>query len=286
MTINSVDSFVSAKTWLVPYIKNEQVSYNYMPTVSFGAQPAYPNSFGTFGYTGSIPTGGINITGAYTGGWYTVPDAPPGKQNYLISIHGWKRTNAVKEVLCDILWACTGANNASTSVGIYSSSFPARDTNGTNLGSGVYLGVTNIIKVSSTSNTNYSGATVEYTNSDGVPNRTGTTYNFASMGQTTMAQSVFWPIMLQEGDVGVRSVQRWFFKGLALSNFDKSLYLIAYRPLAEYFPTSSSSIAPVYGTMADNGMPILYSGCSLLFISYNNNTYGINGSFFLRLAQG
>lgn len=124
--------------------------------------------------------------------------------------------------LCDRLWHNGGFTITSTSAqNITSPTWPARDDSGSTNGVGVLLGV----EVSSATGTGTPTITVGYTNSSNTSGRTGTNIH------TTVANSGagrFYPIGLQAGDVGVRSVQSLTLSATWTSG---TINLVAYRIL-------------------------------------------------------
>jgi hypothetical protein len=151
--------------------------------------------------------------------------------------------------LCDRLWHNGGIAIASTSVqSIVSPTWPARDVAGSTNGDGVVLG----LEVSAATGAGTPTITVSYTNQAGVAGRTGT-----NIIATTASASAgaFYPIGLQSGDTGVRSVQSIQLSATWTSG---TINLVAYRVLA----TLESPIASV-GTAIDpltGGMPRLFDG--------------------------
>ncbi len=156
---------------------------------------------------------------------------PPGGQDaYLayMQMQGTQAANTAGDImLCDRLWA-SGALSASvlTAQAITSGPFPARDENGSTDGVGVYL-------LAEVTTTNIAGGsadtfiTVNYTNSAGITNRTGTS-QYASVARN-LPGSYF--IGLQDGDVGVRSVQSFQMVGTT-ANSAGVYSLVALRPIA------------------------------------------------------
>jgi hypothetical protein len=95
------------------------------------------------------------------------------------------------------------------------------------------------------------GITVKYTNSAGTSNRTGTNARPTISGSQTGA---FYPIALEAGDNGVRSVQSIQLDATWTSG---TFHLVAYRILATAFSVAQGAgqdlITPVTG-----GLPRLY----------------------------
>jgi hypothetical protein len=127
-------------------------------------------------------------------------------------------------MLVDRLWHNSDLDRTSiTAQTVNSVAWPARDINGSTNGEGVYLA----IEISTTMGTGAPTITVSYTNSAGTAGRTGVSF----LPTRASAPAGHWfPIGLEEGDTGVRSVQSvtfsvsWGSAGV--------LHLVAYRPIA------------------------------------------------------
>lgn len=289
MAINSIDKFVSATTWLVPFVYNFSNPSSNSPASSLASLAySYSNShsFGYFGVSGAIPTGGIAISGQYTG-CYAVPDAPAGKDNYFLGVHGYNAGNHTRQTVADLLWFCTGSSNNYSQAGIFSVPFPARDASGTTSGHGVYIAATFLSYNNSSTFgiTAWTGMSIVYTNSKGESNRTGHTNRvLANVGN--IGNGIFLPFNLQDDDVGVRSVERWNWNRMGSSALDNSFKLVAYRPIADIHGTSTDSSAVVTSSITDNGLPILRSGSSLFIITYNIGYATTSRHLMMRFAQG
>jgi hypothetical protein len=137
-------------------------------------------------------------------------------------------------MLVDRLWHNSGINATSTSLqNINSVPWPDRDINESVNGEGVYLALENSSATTNSLDSLGYTVTVTYTNSDGVPARTGTTIDMGyitSAGNNFVRQGSWIPISLQAGDTGVQSVQT-----IQLSSSYGAgpvLHLVAYRPIA------------------------------------------------------
>jgi hypothetical protein len=157
-------------------------------------------------------------------------------------------------ILCDRLWQNSGFTITSTgSQTINSVAFPARDQDGSTNGNGVILGV----EISGATGSGTPTITVGYTNSANAGSHSAT-----NVVPTVASSAVgaFYPVGLQAGDVGVRSVQT-----LTLSNSWSSgvMHLVAYRILARLDLSAanvSNSLDAVTGGMPrmhDNSVPFL-----------------------------
>lgn len=178
----------------------------------------------------------------------------------------------------DRLWENSGIDRTLTSAQtINSVTWPARDLNGSTNGEGVYLA----LEVSTAMGTGTPTITVSYTNSSGTSGRTGTGIF------TTVASSVqgsWWPIGLDAGDTGVRSVQSITFS--ATWGTAGVLHLVAYRVVA----LTSNMRVPQVAVNEDAltmAMPQLWNNTVLqpiMFPGGNGSLAG--GTFNLTYTQG
>lgn len=149
-------------------------------------------------------------------------DNPASGNTYLARFCG-SATQAGQLLLVDRLWHNGGFTITSTSAQtVNSATFPARDRDGTTDGKGVLLGV----EVSAACGAAAPTITVSYTNSAGTSSRSATNW-FATANSP--AAGSFFPIGLQAGDLGVRSVQSLT---LSASWVSGTINLVAYRVLA------------------------------------------------------
>lgn len=179
-------------------------------------------------YIGGMPGAAAAPTPGLSGAALTtyagqLPFADPSSGNaYLARLHA-SATVAGQLLLCDRIWHNSGFTITSTGAQTVDSvAFPARDANGSTNGSGVLLG----IEVSAATGAGTPTITIGYTNSDNTASRTA-----ANIISTVASSAIgaFYPIGLQAGDSGVRSVQN-----LTLSTTWTSgtIHLVAYRVLA------------------------------------------------------
>lgn len=126
--------------------------------------------------------------------------------------------------LCDRLWHNSGFTITSTGAQtVNSATWPARDANGSSNGVGVLLGV----EISTATSSGTPTITVGYTNSANSSGRTATN-SFPTAASAAIGS--FFPIGLQAGDVGVRSVQTLTLSATWTSG---TMHLVAYRILAK-----------------------------------------------------
>lgn len=138
-------------------------------------------------------------------------------------------------LLCDRLWHNSGITITSTGAQAISSvAFPARDANGSSNGASVLIGV----EVTTQTGAGTPTLTLDYTNQAGTAGRTAT--NIVATGASSIVGS-FYPIGLQAGDTGVRSIQNYTQSATWTSG---AVSLVAYRILARLeFPASGQGNA-------------------------------------------
>jgi hypothetical protein len=125
-------------------------------------------------------------------------------------------------LMADRLWHNGGFTITSSSAqSITSPTWPARDEDGATSGKGVLIG----LEVSATVGAATPTITVAYTNSAGTASRSG--INVVATASAA-ATGTFYPIGLQAGDIGVRSVQSMT---LSASWISGTVNLVAYRPV-------------------------------------------------------
>jgi hypothetical protein len=173
-------------------------------------------------------------------------------------------------LLCDRLWHNGGFTiTSATSQTVNSAAFPARDNDGSTNGVGVVLGM----EISATCGAAAPTITVGYTNSANTSGRTATN-SFATANSP--AAGSFFPIGLQAGDSGVRSVQS---VTLSVSWVSGTMNLVAYRVLAA-IPLAGAFIPNAVDALT-SGFPRLYNGAVpfLMFIPNTTTTSNISGVY-------
>ena len=193
---------------------------------------------------------------------------PVSGNSYLFRLGG-QATIAGTLLLCDRIWHNGGYTITSTSAqNSTTPTWPARDALGTTDGVGVLLGLEISVSCGAAAPT----LTVSYTNSAGTSGRTAT--NWFPTANSPAAGS-FFPIGLQAGDVGVRSVQSLT---RSVSWVSGTINLVAYRPLA-YLELTSAQV-PNAVDFLTGGFPRLYNGTTpfFLFIPSTTTTSNISGS--------
>lgn len=202
------------------------------------------------------------------------PNAPGGQATYVARLMAQMNV-AGQLLLCDRLWQNSGITITSTgSQTVNSVAFPARDDNGSSNGAGVLIGV----EVSSVTGTGTPTLTVGYTNSAGTSGRIATNLI------TTVGSSVtgaFYPIGLQSGDSGVRSIQTYQQSATWTSG---TIHLVAYRVLARLgLPVAN---APYSMDLITGGQPKAWNDTVpfLICVPGSSATSTINGHIIWSIA--
>lgn len=196
---------------------------------------------------------------------------PVSGNSYLARLQGGA-TIAGTLLLCDRLWHNGGFTiTSNTAQTINSAAFPARDNNGSTNGEGVILG----LEISAAAGAAAPTITVSYTNSDNTASRTAT--NSFPTANSPAAGS-FFPIGLQAGDKGVRSVQSLT---LSVSWVSGTMNLVAYRVLAALELTGA--FVPNAIDALTSGFPRLYDGSVpfLIFIPSTTTSSNISGQMIV-----
>jgi hypothetical protein len=168
-------------------------------------------------------------------------------------------------ILADRLWHNGGFTiTATTAQTVNSATWPARDIAGTTNGDGVVLG----LEISAAAGAAAPSITVSYTNQAGTSGRTGTN-SFPTANSPTAG--AFYPIGLQSGDSGVRSVQSLT---LSASWVSGTMNLVAYRPLAA-IPVGAAFV-PGVGDILTLGSPRIYDSSCLFLLFVPNTTTASN----------
>lgn len=195
--------------------------------------------------------------------------ADPGSGNTYLARMTGQATQAGVLMLVDRLWHNGGFTITSTSAQtVNSATWPARDATGTTDGAGVLLG----LEVSAACGAAAPTITVSYTNSAGTSGRSATNW-FATANSP--GAGAFFPIGLQAGDLGVRSVQSLT---LSASWVSGTINLVAYRPLA--FLDLVAGSVPNALDMLQAGMPRMFNGTvpALIFSPVTTSNTIVQGS--------
>lgn len=174
-------------------------------------------------------------------------------------------------MLVDRLWENSGIDRTlTTAQTINSVTWPARDNNGSTNGEGVYLA----LEWSTAPGTGTPTITVSYTNSAGTSGRTGTGILTPATG-TVIGQ--WWPIGLQAGDTGVRSVQSitfsvsWGTSGVC--------HLVAYRPVCVFSNTRLGMLTS-YEDAVTMAMPQLWGNSVLMPVHVPGGNGNVAGGLY------
>lgn len=178
--------------------------------------------------------------------------------------------------LLDRVWHNSGINTGiTTAQTVNSVAFPPRDINGTSNGEGFFIG----LELSAAATAGTPGFTILYTDSLGVSNRTAS--GFISTTATAVPGS-FYPMILGQGNTGVRSIQ-----SITLSTTWTSAvaHLVVYRVLA----VASNNTTRTYGEgdPISSGFTRLYDNTVPFLITMPASTvtsFGLYGD--LVLTQG
>ena len=212
--------------------------------VSYWAQAGHP---GAGAYDATLSGVALSSTAAQVAGQINFSD-PVSGNSYLARLQA-SATVPGTLILADRLWHNGGFTITSAAAQtVTSGAFPARDNSGTINGAGVLLG----LEVSAACGAAAPTITVSYTNSAGAAGRSATN-SFATANSPQA--SAFFPIGLQAGDIGVKSVQSLT---LSASWVSGTINLVAYRPLVAL--ELSGAYIPNAVDALTSGMPQLFNG--------------------------
>lgn len=228
---------------------------------------------GAGAFDGTLNGVTLSSTSALVNG--QIPFYDPGAGNsYLARFVGYAGVAGVL-LLCDRLWHNGGYTGSSTSAqNSTTPTWPARDNAGATAGDGVLLG----LEVETAGSTNAPTITVTYTNSGGTGSRTGA---FGVATTATAAAGSFFPITLQAGDTGVKSLETI---QLSASWGTAVIHMVAYRVIAALelpfggLPNAVDALT--------SGMPRMFNGSVpfLAVIPTNTTASAIGGA--MTVTQG
>jgi hypothetical protein len=157
-----------------------------------------------YGANGAAGTSLVSNASVTTPGYLPIPATETGQRLYLAGIQGMQRGQRGTVIVIDRLWHSqdTAIVMATTTAQtINSNIFPVRDLDNSANGRGVFLGIE--VSAADTGNAaNVTTITCTYVNSAGDLDRTATLNLFPA----TCRRSWFGMFTLQDGDLGVRSV--------------------------------------------------------------------------------
>jgi hypothetical protein len=217
---------------------------------------------------------GVALTAPVTG---QIPFPNPVSGNsYLARFQAQSQAVSDTVILADRLWHNGGFTITSTSAqSITSPTWPARDIAGSTNGDGVLLAV----EVSATVGAATPTITVSYTNQSGTAGRTAT--NIFTTGSGASA-GVMYPLSLQTGDTGVRSVQSLT---LSASYVSGTINLVAYREIARLQLTPDGKSVAI--DALTGGFPRMYDGSvPYMFLSTLAGAAARAMSGHVTIAQG
>lgn len=233
-------------------------------------------------YAVGIPSAAVAPTPGISGAALTsyagqIPFTNPsaGQNTYLARFSAFPTAQGGTIMLADRLWHNSGITITSTTAQTVNSvTFPARDNNGSTNGEGVFLGV----EVSTATGAGTPTITISYTNSDNTSGRTATNIYGTS---ATSAIGTFYPIGLESGDKGVRSIQSITLSATWTSG---TIHLVAYRPLVSITSIAAGSCNTV--DALTSGLPRMYDN-TVPFLIYTPNTTTSTGLIgTMTVAQG
>lgn len=203
---------------------------------------------------GTAPTPGM-AGAALTSGDGQIPVPAASNNTYLTRLSALSHAQNGTLYLCDRLWHNSGlVMTQTTSQTVNSVAWPARDINASTNGRGVYIG----LELSTSSGTGAPTLSVTYTNSAGTTGRTGN--GIYGVTGTSIA-GTFYPIGLDAGDVGVRSIQSFRLSATWTSG---TAHLVAYRVIAAIELTGGAGVPDAVDALSgglarlwDNSVPFL-----------------------------
>lgn len=176
-------------------------------------------------------------------------------------------------LVCDRLWHNSGLSVTSTSSqGITSPTWPARDRDGTTNGAGLLCG----IEWSAAGGSGVPVVTLGYTNQNGTSGRTATI-----TAVTTPLVGTFERFGLQAGDTGIRSIQSYQANATRTSG---TFHLVVYRVLA-VITLPLANVAGVIDAIT-GGFPRLYDNTVPFLIQIPSATTATTISGALTVSQG
>jgi hypothetical protein len=270
MAITTLDGAIAGMQW--PRYFAKAVT----PTMVAGRPQSLWGLGGNPG-AGSFDTtlNGVTLSGSTTQVNGQVPYTDPASGNSYLARLQAAATISGTLLLCDRLWHNGGYTITTTTAQASTTpTWPSRDANGVTNGDGVLLGC----EISATAGAATPTLTVSYTNQAGTAGRTAT--NSFGTGSAPTA-GAFFPIGLQAGDTGVRSMQS---VTVSVSWLSGTMNMVAYRVLGAleltgaYVPNAIDAITA--------GFPRIYNGTVPFFIFIPSTTTASNISGQVIWTQG
>jgi hypothetical protein len=194
-----------------------------------------------------------------------IPHVDPGSGNAYLSRLSLAATQACQVWLLDRLWCNQLTVNSTSAQSPTTPTWPARDKTGSTNGDGVLIGIETSAAASATAAT----LTMAYTNQAGTGSRSAS-FAIAPTATATIA-GAFFPVGLQAGDTGVRSVQTFTF-GTAWTT--GTINAVAYRMLAAL--ELPGALIPNAIDALTSGFPRLYNGAVPFIVIVPNTTTSSN----------
>jgi hypothetical protein len=247
MAITTVDGLIAGMQYPREIIKSAT------PTLVTGR----PHSlFYLTGIPGAAVAGTPGAAGAalttYPG---QLPFTNPGSGNSYLARLVAQATIAGQIVLCDRLWHNSGLSmTLTTPQTVNSAAWPARSADATANGESVLVGA----EITTATGAGTPTLSMSYTNQAGTAGRTGLGI---LTGVASSAIGAFYPIGLNAGDTGVRSIQSFTLSATWTSG---ALALVAYRVLAR-LELSAGNVANSLDAVI-GGMPRLFDNSVPFFL--------------------
>lgn len=197
---------------------------------------------------------------------------PAGQNSHLARLQALSNTPGTL-ILADRIWHNSGLNlKATTAQTINSVPWGARDALGSASGEQVFIG----LEVTAATGTGTPSFTLGYTNQDGVGGRSGAG---VLAGAASSPVGAFYPLGLQAGDRGVRSVQSFT---LSASWVSGAASLVAYREIARLELPAITAGAQAIDALT-SGFPRLFNDSVpfLIFVPGATTATNISGQMVL-----
>ncbi len=264
MAITTLDGAIAGMQWPRYFAKAAT------PTMAAGRPQSLWGLAGNPGagsYDTTLNGVALSSSSAQVNGQIPFTDPTAGLNTYLARLQA-SATIAGTLLLCDRLWHNGGYTITSTTAQSSTTpAWPARDANGVTNGDSVLLG----LEISAAAGAAAPTITISYTNSAGTASRSATN-SFATASSPTAG--AFYPIGLQSGDTGVRSLQS---VTLSTSWLSGTMNMVAYRVLAALELTGGNTPNAIDAITA--GFPRIYNGTVpfLIFIPSTTTASNVSG---------
>lgn len=249
MAISTIDGAIAGVQW--PRFFAKSVTGTLVAGRPFSLW-SLAGSPGAGSYDATLNGVNLSSTSAQVAG--QIPFTNPVSGNTYLARFQGAATQPGTLILADRLWHNGGYTITSTTAqNSTTPTWAARDANGSTNGEGVLLGVEYSANAGAAAPT----FTISYTNSAGTASRSAT--NSFPTANSSIATS-FYPIGLQAGDSGVRSVQSLT---MSVSQVTGTINLVAYRPIAAleltgaFTPNAIDSLTSGFPRLFDGSVPFL-----------------------------